>query len=44
MKTWFIAGVLVLGGVRAEADWLAFRGPGDQGHAGDGDFPVRWRP
>lgn len=26
----------------ALADWPGFRGPGHQGHAGPGDFPVRW--
>src|SRR5262245_24275644 len=42
-KTLFLAGVLVLGwGMAARADWLAFRGPGHQGHASAGDFPARW--
>jgi outer membrane protein assembly factor BamB len=26
------------------ADWLAFRGSAHQGHAGPGDFPIRWGP
>jgi outer membrane protein assembly factor BamB len=26
------------------ADWLGFRGPGHQGHAGPGDYPIRWGP
>jgi outer membrane protein assembly factor BamB len=28
----------------ARADWLGFRGPGHQGQAGEGDYPVRWGP
>src|SRR5262245_55109342 len=31
-------------GVISRADWPGFRGPGHQGHAGDGDLPVRWGP
>ena len=26
------------------ADWLGFRGPGHQGHAGPGDYPIKWGP
>lgn len=25
-------------------DWLSFRGPRHQGHAGPGDYPVKWGP
>src|SRR5437763_2848109 len=29
-------------GTVAGADWPAFRGPGHQGHAEAGDYPIRW--
>jgi outer membrane protein assembly factor BamB len=34
---------LAMSPVRAD-DWNSFRGPGHQGHAGAGDYPVRWGP
>lgn len=35
---WFTCATAVVG------DWPGFRGPGHQGHAGAGDFPIRWGP
>jgi outer membrane protein assembly factor BamB len=39
----FMLIVLCAAAGRAD-DWPAFRGPGHQGHAGAGDYPVRWGP
>lgn len=36
--------VFVGSALTARADWPGFRGPGHQGHAGQGDLPVRWGP
>jgi outer membrane protein assembly factor BamB len=44
-KPWlFAALVFVAAAHLARADWPAFRGQGQLGQAGDGDYPVRWGP
>jgi outer membrane protein assembly factor BamB len=44
-KPWlFTALLFVCSAPVVHGDWPAFRGPGHQGHAGAGDYPVRWGP
>src|ERR1700736_3231735 len=44
-KPWLLAALVLVGcAMVVRADWPAFRGPGQQGQAGDGEYPVRWGP
>jgi outer membrane protein assembly factor BamB len=44
-KSWLTALLVSIGwATAATADWPGFRGPGQRGQAGDGDYPVQWGP
>jgi outer membrane protein assembly factor BamB len=44
-KTLLFSSALIIGyGMMVRADWPGFRGPGHQGQAGTGDFPIVWGP
>jgi outer membrane protein assembly factor BamB len=44
-KPWLPAALVLVGcSMVVRADWPAFRGPGQQGQAGDGEYPIRWGP
>src|ERR1700738_1175732 len=45
IRTLLFSFALIIGSpMMIRADWPGFRGPGHQGQAGPGDFPVVWGP